>query len=143
MAKTRTDRKVNRKVKQFNKELREDVFKGRFEVRQLEKTRVDGMQYYLYEVRDNHHPERNRIVPWEWGDSIFFMNKIWEEMNDLIITSDFWTLYWAERKAQEEQEQKEILAVQAIGEAFTELGSTAEEMAEAITTSFTPSETKE
>ena len=48
MAKTRTDRKVNRKVKQFNKELREDVFKGRFEVRQLEKTRVDGMQYYLY-----------------------------------------------------------------------------------------------
>ena len=105
MGKNRTDRKVNRQVKRFNKELREDVFKGRFDVRQLQKARVDGMNYYLYEVRDTHHPERNRIVPWEWGDSIFFMNKIWREMNDLIITSDFWELYWAERKAKEVKEQ--------------------------------------
>ena len=135
MAKTKTDRKVNRKVKQFNKELREDVFKGRFEVRQLEKTKVDGMQYYLYEVRDNHHPERNRIVPWEWGDSIFFMNKIWMEMNDLIITSDFWDLYWAERRAKEEQDkiiEQTITDLNNMADAFTKAGSTAAEMTEAL-----------
>lgn len=135
MAKTKTDRKVNRKVKQFNKELREDVFKGRFEVRQLEKTRVDSMQYYLYEVRDNHHPERNRIVPWEWGDSIFFMNKIWMEMNDLIITSDFWDLYWAERRAKEEQDkiiEQTITDLNNMADAFTKAGSTAAEMTEAL-----------
>jgi hypothetical protein len=124
MAKTRTDRKVNRKVKQFNKELREDVFKGRFEVRQLEKTRVDGMQYYLYEVRDNHHPERNRIVPWEWGDSVFFMNKIWMEMNDLIITSDFWDLYWAERRAVED--------LNKMADTIAQGGKSAEELMQSI-----------
>jgi hypothetical protein len=124
MAKTRTDRKVNRKVKQFNKELREDVFKGRFEVRQLEKTRVDGMQYYLYEVRDNHHPERNRIVPWEWGDSVFFMNKIWMEMNDLIITSDFWDLYWAERRAAED--------LNKMADTIAQGGKSAEELMQSI-----------
>ena len=128
MAKTKTDRKVNRKVKKFNKELREDVFQGRFEVRQLAKTRVDDMQYYLYEVRDNHHPERNRIVPWEWGDSIFFMDKIWREMNDLIITSDFWSLYWAEKRAKEEQNkiiEQTITDLNNMADAFTKVGSTA------------------
>lgn len=107
MGKNKTDKKVNRIIKKFNKELREDVFKGRFEVRQLQKARIDDTNYYLYEVRDNLHPENNKIVPWEWGESIFFMNKIWVEMNDLIVHSDFWELYWAERKAKEQAEQTE------------------------------------
>ena len=132
MGKNKTDKKVNRIIKKFNKELREDVFKGRFEVRQLQKARVDDMNYYLYEVRDNLHPENNKIVPWEWGESIFFMNKIWREMNDLIIYSDFWKLYWAERKAQEAQEQ----AAQDMVNASAQAGVEAEKMVQALTDAF-------
>lgn len=132
MGKNKTDKKVNRMIKKFNKELREDVFKGRFEVRQLQKARVDDMNYYLYEVRDNLHPENNKIVPWEWGESIFFMNKIWREMNDLIVYSDFWKLYWAEREAQKAQEQ----AAQDMANAFAQAGVEAEKMAQALTDAF-------
>lgn len=97
MAKTKMDRKVNKMVRQFNKSLREDLFKDRFWVRQMQKATVDGLQYYLYECIDNLHPENNRIVLWQYGGSYFFMSKIWEEMNDLIVRSDFWDLYHANR----------------------------------------------
>ena len=48
MSKTKTDKKVNRKVKEFNKALKKDVFKDRFWVRQYQKTKCDGLNYYLY-----------------------------------------------------------------------------------------------
>ena len=67
MGKTKTDKRVNRIVKRINKELREDVFKDRFYLRQVEKARGEcNLQYYLYEMRDQLEPERNYIIPWLW-----------------------------------------------------------------------------
>lgn len=95
--KTKTDKKVNRWIRQFNRELRQDVFKNRFEVRQYQKVRHDGESYYLYQLIDNLQPERNYII-YEWirGGSILSMRRIWEEMNNFIIYSNFWELYWKE-----------------------------------------------
>ena len=97
--KNKVDKKVNKKVREFNKELKEDVFNGRFWVRQYQKTKYEGNNYYLYELRDRLQPERNKVI-YEWlrGESLFFMNNIWEEMNDFIIKSNFWELYRNENK---------------------------------------------
>ena len=46
--KTNAEKMVNRKVRQFNRELQRDVFGGRFEVRQLQKARVEGLSWFLY-----------------------------------------------------------------------------------------------
>lgn len=98
MSKTKTDKKVNRKVREFNRELRNDVFKDRFWVRQYQKAQVDGLSYYLYELVDNEQPERNRVIrSWILGISPFFMSEIWEGMNDFIIKSDFWEQYWRKK----------------------------------------------
>ena len=95
MGKTKTDRKVNKKIKAFNRSLRQDVFKDRFWVRQYQKTVVNGSSYYLYELMDREEPDRNRIIyQWIRGESPFFMSEIWEEMNDFIIWSNFWDKYW-------------------------------------------------
>ena len=98
MSKTRTDKKVNRKVREFNKSLKEDVFKDRFWVRQYQKAQLDGVSYYLYELIDELEPERNRIIrEWIRGESDFFMHRIFEEMSDFIIKSDFWDLWRKEK----------------------------------------------
>lgn len=99
MSKNKTDKKVNKLVKKFNKSLKADVFNGRFWVRQYQKAQVDGMKYYLYELIDELEPERNLLITqWLWGDSLFFMDKIWEKMNEFIVKSDFWDLYWRDKK---------------------------------------------
>ena len=97
--KSKVDKKVNRKVREFNKELKKDVFNGRFWVRQYQKARVDGLDYYLYELMDREQPERNEIIRgWILGISAFFMSDIWEGMNNFIITSNFWDKYWEAKK---------------------------------------------
>ena len=96
--KTKIDKKVNKKVRQFNKELKEDVFNGRFWVRQYQKARVDGVEYYLYELMDREQPERNKLVRgWLLGISPFFMSEIWDGMNTFIVKSDFWEQYWRKK----------------------------------------------
>ena len=50
MAKSLSDKKVNKAVKKLNKSIREDVFGNRFWIRQARKTRGnDGVMYYLKE----------------------------------------------------------------------------------------------
>ena len=98
MSKTKTDKKVNKKVREFNKSLKEDVFENRFWVRQYQKAQLDGVNYYLYELIDELEPNRNRIIrEWIRGESDFFMHRIFEEMNDFIIKSDFWELWRKEK----------------------------------------------
>lgn len=87
------DKKVNRNAKKLNKQLREDVFKNRFEVRQLKKQRIDGIEYYLYNLIDNEQPERNKIEKWITGFSIITFNELFLLMNEFIVTSDFWSKY--------------------------------------------------
>ena len=98
--KTKMDKKVNHYVKKMNNELKHDVFKDRFEVRQVRKTRgEDGLQYYIYELRDNLQPERNKVMHgWLSGYAICrFGGELWMELNEFIITSNFWDLFWKEK----------------------------------------------
>ena len=92
MAKSLMDKKVNRAVKHLNKSIREDVFGTRFELRQYRKTKGnDGIEYYLYQMIDNEQPERNTLTKgWESGYSIIHFSPLWIEMNEFIISSDFW-----------------------------------------------------
>ena len=97
MSKTKVDKKINRIVKNINKELEQDVFKNRFWIRQVKKSKgEDNMQYYLYELRDRLEPERNSLLRkgWLWGSSTFLRADFFEEVNDFIIKSDFWAKYF-------------------------------------------------
>lgn len=97
MGKSKEDRRVNKIVQQINKELREDVFKDRFWVRQVAKQKSDdGLTYYLYEMIDNQEPNRNAYVNagWIWGGSQFLASDIYEAINDFIIRSNFWSEYF-------------------------------------------------
>ena len=95
MSKSKTDKKVNRLVRNINKQLKADVFGDRFWVRQMQKAKVDGMEYYLYEMKDRLEPNRDSIIAegWIWGGSHFFVSSIYEAMNDFIVKSDFWSKY--------------------------------------------------
>ena len=97
MSKTKDDRLVNRNVKKLNKQLAQDVFGDRFCARQIRKSKGDGVMYYMYELCDREQPNRNRIVPWETAFAIDILNKIWTEMNEFIVTSDFWEKYRANK----------------------------------------------
>ena len=99
MSKSLYDKKVNRNVRKLNRQLLDDVFKDRFWARQVQKSKADGIEYYLYELCDREQPERNELIHgwlnyWEICNSY----KIWRAMNDFIITSDFWNKYWADKE---------------------------------------------
>ena len=86
-------RKVNRRARQLNKQLAEDVFGNRFWVRQVQKQCKNGIHYFQYELRDRLQPERNKLLYWLSEFSLVTFNDLWLEMNDFIITSDFWKTY--------------------------------------------------
>lgn len=87
-------RKVNRRARQLNKQLAQDVFGNRFWVRQVQKQYKNDIHYFQYELVDNLQPERNRLISrWFSEFSLITFNDLWIEMNDFIITSDFWKTY--------------------------------------------------
>lgn len=86
-------RKVNRRARQLNKQLAQDVFGNRFWVRQVQKQYKNNIHYFQYELVDNLQPERNRLLHWLTEFSLITFNDLWIEMNDFIITSDFWKTY--------------------------------------------------
>lgn len=86
-------RKVNRRIRQLNKQLAEDVFGNRFWVRQVQKQYKNDIHYFQYELRDRLQPERNKLLYWLSEFSLVTFNDLWLEMNDFIITSDFWETY--------------------------------------------------
>ena len=92
--KTKTDKKVNRITKSINRQLEKDVFKDRFWIRQCKKTKNNcNVQCYLFELCDRKNPTRIYRTGWLWGDSEFLMKILLLEMNDFIISSDFWITY--------------------------------------------------
>ena len=94
--KTKDERKVNVNIKKLNRQLAADVFGDRFYARQVRKDRNDGITYYLIELIDREQPDRNKLCHgWLTAFEIYRFNKVWEEMNNFIITSDFWTKYRA------------------------------------------------
>jgi hypothetical protein len=96
MSKTKTDKKVNRIAKKVNKNLKQDLFGDRFWIKQIQKARgEDGLEYYLYELKDRLEPNRDTIFSkgWLWGDSQFLISDFFGELNDFIVRSDFWAIY--------------------------------------------------
>lgn len=94
--KNKVDRRINKIVKNVNRKLKTDVFKDRFWIRQVKKAKgEDGLQYYLYEMRDRLEPNRNSIIEkgWLWGESFFLYADFYEAINDFIVRSDFWAKY--------------------------------------------------
>lgn len=87
-------RKVNRRARQLNRQLEKDVFGNRFWVKEIRKSYIYGIHYFMYELRDRKQPERNQIIG-EWLNEFALLNfnDLWLKMNDFIITSDFWTTY--------------------------------------------------
>ena len=90
--KTKTDKKVNRIIKNINRQVARDVFGSRFYIHQLSKTRIEGISYYLYEFIDRENPNATKTRLFNEFELLTF-NDAWIEMNDLIIKSDFWTKY--------------------------------------------------
>ena len=103
MGKSNIDKKVNRKVKELNKKIAQDVFGNRFWLKQIQKSKVHDYNYYAYELRDREQPNRNRFISGYWiGEtSILLFNDLWLEMNNFIIESDFWQKYKEANKNEE------------------------------------------
>ena len=91
--KTKADKKVNKIIKQLNRQLKEDIFGDRFWVKQVAKVRFQVISYYLYELKDRLQPERDKILDWKHEWSLFTFHEIHIAMNDFIISSDFWDKY--------------------------------------------------
>lgn len=91
--KSKSAKRVNRRVRAFNTQIRRDVFGNRFELRQIQKSRADGIEYFLYMLIDNEQPERNKIIPWETDFGILTFHPLECAMNDFIVSSDFWKKY--------------------------------------------------
>lgn len=86
--KTKIDKRVNKIIKKLNKQIREDVFGNRFYAHQLQKARLNGVSYYLYEFIDNENKDAT-LVQWFNEFEIVQFYKPWRIMNDLIVESDF------------------------------------------------------
>lgn len=91
MAKNNIERKVNKQIRHFNKALKQDVFKDRFEIREIQKGfGVDGIEYFRYILIDHADSARNYETYWFSEYEIY---KIFWEMNNFIVSSDFWKKY--------------------------------------------------
>lgn len=88
------DKRVNRTVKTLNKDLEKDVFGNRFWCRQVAKLKADDVEHYIYELKDRKDPSRDRVIRgWLSGFEIITFHTLAMEMNDFIVTSNFWEEY--------------------------------------------------
>lgn len=94
--KSKDAKKVNQVAKRLNKSLRQDVFGSRFWVKQIKKSRGDGMEYFLYQLKDREDPERDRLIP-GWLNVFDVERKLFWEVNDFIVRSNFWAKYWKDK----------------------------------------------
>lgn len=92
MKKGKDAKAVNRVAKRLNRSLERDVFGNRFAVRQVRKSRSCGMEWFLYEMIDREEPRRNRIVH-GWLNVFDAERRLFTEINDFIVRSDFWAKY--------------------------------------------------
>lgn len=93
MKKGKDSKKVNRMVRRFNRQLRQDVFGNRFEIRQIQKAKGDGLEWFRFELRDNEDPERNTDVD-GWFNVYSVDWKLFQAMNDFIVRSNFWAKWF-------------------------------------------------
>lgn len=93
--KTISDKKVNRFVKYLNRQIHQDVFEDRFTVKQIRKegcSDCHDYHIYLYNFEDKKQPNRN-YQKWFREGEIIYSKQLHIEMNNFIITSDFWKTF--------------------------------------------------
>ena len=93
MSKTLEAKKVNRIIKKINRSLQEDVFKDRFYIYQIQKSFGNRIEYFRFKLTDKEQPERDYTTYWFDTFEICKLNKMFWEINDFIIKSDFWNKY--------------------------------------------------
>ena len=93
MSKTLEAKKVNRIIKKINRDLQKDVYGDRFYCWQIQKSFGDGIEYFRFKLTDKEQPERDYITYWFDTFEICKSNKMFWEINDFIIKSDFWSKY--------------------------------------------------
>ena len=93
MSKTLETKKVNKCIKKLNKQLQKDVFKDRFYCWQIKKSLKEGIEWFQFKLTDKKQPERNYITKWFSAFEICEFAKLYLEMNDFIIDSNFWSIY--------------------------------------------------
>lgn len=94
--KDKADKKVNKIVRTINKQLAADVFKDRFWIRQAKKSRENDIKYYMFELRDRKQPFRNTLIRGWFSEFSFLYFDLSKEVNNFIVTSDFWEDYRSE-----------------------------------------------
>lgn len=93
MKKSKQAKQVNSIIKKFNRSLQRDVFGNRFYVRQIQKARVDGVDYFRFEMIDNEEPIRNTDID-GWCTVYDAGRKVFEAVNNFIIYSNFWAKWF-------------------------------------------------
>lgn len=89
MGKTLNAKKVNKNIKKLNKQIQADVFRDRFYCWQLRKNFRNGVEYFQFKLTDKEQPVRNYITHWFSAFEICKFYKLFEEMNNFIVESDF------------------------------------------------------
>ena len=92
MKKSKDAKALNRLVKKINRDLIADVFNDRFWVRQCQKARVNDIDYFLYELKDRKDPSRDLVIS-KWITIYDAARILYEELNNFIISSNFWETY--------------------------------------------------
>ena len=93
MKKSKEAKQVNRIIKRLNRSLQKDVFGNRFYVRQTQKARLDGIDYFRFEMVDNEEPTRNTYIN-EWCTVYDVSRKVFGAVNDFIVRSNFWAKWF-------------------------------------------------
>lgn len=94
--KTKQDKYLNHICKILNRQLRHDVFQGRFTIRQIKKNGFEddhSLHWYIMELCDKKDPSRNQIfclTNW-YGKSMMY--EVYSKMNKFITESDFWSTF--------------------------------------------------
>ena len=93
MKKSKEAKQVNRIIKRLNRSLQRDVFGKRFYVRQIQKARVGGIDYFRFEMVDNEEPVRNTYIN-EWCTVYDVSRRVFGAVNDFIVRSNFWAKWF-------------------------------------------------
>lgn len=93
MKKSKQAKQVNSIIKKLNRSLQRDVFGNRFYVRQIQKARVGGIDYFRFEMIDNEEPIRNTDID-GWCSVYDVSRKVFWAVNDFIIYSNFWAKWF-------------------------------------------------
>ena len=94
MKTSRCSKKFKNYVKNMNRQIERDVFRGRFKIQIEKETGLEderSVKYYLIQFIDKEEPSRNKYYGWVLG--IDYPGCLFMDFNNFIVNSDFWKKY--------------------------------------------------